>query len=103
MKDGAIVEQGSHQARILNCPLVFILTLLYFTLQELLAADGEYASLYNVQARAFAPPSTSGDTEPEGDDWSVSEEGWQQSHPHLNMQPLLKPALLSPAVTIQLP
>lgn len=40
MKDGAIVEQGSHA--------------------ELLAAGGEYASLYNVQAKAFAPPSDGG-------------------------------------------
>jgi hypothetical protein len=47
-------------------------------MQELLAAEGEYASLYNVQAKAFAPPSNNGDTEPEGDDWSVSEEeSWQ--------------------------
>ncbi|KAF8323957.1 P-loop containing nucleoside triphosphate hydrolase protein [Clavulina sp. PMI_390] len=64
MKNGSIVEQGSHQ--------------------DLLAADGEYASLYNLQAKAFAPPSTSGDTDPEGDDWSVSEEGWQQSQPQTN-------------------
>lgn len=48
MKNGTIVEQGSHE--------------------ELLAADGEYASLYNVQAKAFAPPSTDGtDTDPDGD------------------------------------
>lgn len=69
MKDGRIVEQGSHQ--------------------ELLAAEGEYASLYNVQAKAFAPPSNSGDTEPEGDDWSMSEDGWQSQ--------------LSPAETIPKP
>jgi len=58
-------------------------------IQELLAAEGEYASLYNVQAKAFAPPSNSGDTEPEGDDWSMSEDGWQSQ--------------LSPAETIPKP
>lgn len=105
MKDGTIVEQGSHQARpfsLLNAILSRTpsLTLspsitpnchhldgtLTIAEQELLAADGEYAALYNVQAKAFAPPSTSGDTEPEpdGDDWSVSasEEGWKLN-PHL--------------------
>lgn len=36
LKDGAVVETGTHVA--------------------LLAADGEYARLYNLQAQAFAPP-----------------------------------------------
>lgn len=39
MKNGTIVEQGSHA--------------------DLLAAGGEYASLYNMQAKAFAPLSPS--------------------------------------------
>ncbi len=33
MKDGAIVESGSHEA--------------------LISQDGEYAKLYNIQAKAF--------------------------------------------------
>lgn len=47
MKNGTIVEKGSHE--------------------ELLEAGGEYASLYNVQAKAFAPPSMSGDGDTEPD------------------------------------
>ena len=41
MKNGTIVEQGSHA--------------------DLLASGGEYASLYNMQAKAFAPLSTTTD------------------------------------------
>ena len=47
MKNGTIVESGSHE--------------------DLLSAEGEYASLYNVQAKAFAPLSEGTDTEPEAD------------------------------------
>ncbi|KAF8336499.1 P-loop containing nucleoside triphosphate hydrolase protein [Cantharellus anzutake] len=47
MKNGTIMEAGSHE--------------------ELLSAEGEYASLYNLQAQAFAPLSEGTDTAPEAD------------------------------------